>query len=148
MPDISVSSNSSHSALAARIRATGARATPARVRVLQMLTAAPAPLSHHDIETALGADGLDRVTLYRVLDWAVESGLAVKSADARRVWRFALAAAGEHGRHSHFRCDGCGRVFCLDAPAPVPPALPAGFALRRADYSLAGRCAECNEVAK
>ncbi len=83
-------------AVAAQIRATGARATPARIRVLQLLRDAPAALTHHDIEAALGDAMLDRVTLYRVLDWLVESGLAHKSADASRVYRFSLAAPGEH----------------------------------------------------
>ena len=131
-------------AVAERIRATGARVTPARVRVLGLLSAAPAPLSHQDIEGALGAASLDRVTLYRVLDWLVESGLAVKRADERRVWRFSLAGGGEHRGHVHFRCETCGRVFCLDMPAPRPPKLPGGFTLARAELDLAGRCAECN----
>ena len=128
----------------ALIRAAGARVTPARIRVLQLLSAAPVPLSHHDIETALGADSLDRVTLYRVLDWLVEAGLATKRVDERRVWRFSLAEGGTHGGHVHFRCDSCGRVYCLEAPPPPPPAMPAGFTLTRSDYDLAGRCAECN----
>jgi len=129
---------------AERIRATGARATPARIRVLELLSAAPAPLSHQDIEGALGADSHDRVTLYRVLDWLVESGLAVKRADERRVWRFSLAGGGMHHGHVHFRCEACGRVFCLDTPAPRPPKLPGGFTLARAELDLSGRCAECN----
>ncbi|MBK8524409.1 MAG: hypothetical protein IPL58_10055 [Betaproteobacteria bacterium] len=56
-----------------------------------------AAASGHDVESALGAGSLDRVTLYRVLDWLVESGLAVKGADERRVWRFSLASGGTHG---------------------------------------------------
>ena len=133
---------------AARIRAAGARATPARVRVLELLSAAATPLSHHEIEAALGAGSLDRVTLYRVLDWMVEAGLAVKRADERRVWRFALASGGKHGGHAHFRCDGCGRVYCLDAPPPKPPALPGGFTLVHAELDLSGRCADCNGVSE
>ncbi len=129
---------------AARIRAAGARATPARVRVLELLAQAAAPLSHHEIEAVLGTGSLDRVTLYRVLDWMVEAGLALKRADERRVWRFALADGGSHGGHAHFRCDGCGRVYCLDAPVPKPPALPGGFTLAHAELDLSGRCAECN----
>lgn len=141
MPDIS---NLSPGDSAARIRAAGARATPARVRVLELLRGAASPLSHHDIETALGSASLDRVTLYRVLDWMVEAGLAVKRADERRVWRFALTSGGAHHGHAHFRCDGCGRVYCLDAPAPQPPALPGGFTLAHAELDLSGRCADCN----
>lgn len=129
---------------AERIRAVGARATPARIRVLELLSAAPLPLSHHDVETAIGAGSLDRVTLYRVLDWLVASGLAVKRADERRVWRFSLASGGAHGGHAHFHCDDCGRVFCLDVPPPRPPRLPGGFSLTRAELDLSGHCAECN----
>jgi len=130
--------------LAGRIRAAGARATPARIRVLELLSSAPVPLSHHDIESALGNASLDRVTLYRVLDWLVASGLAVKRADERRVWRFTLAGGGQHHSHVHFRCDRCGRVYCLDAPAPRPPAMPAGFTLSRLEFDLSGNCADCN----
>ncbi|MBI2307236.1 MAG: transcriptional repressor [Rhodocyclales bacterium] len=145
MPDISPASPAAVAdALAERIRATGARATPARIRVLELLSAAPAPLSHQDIEAVLGADSLDRVTLYRVLDWLVESGLAVKRVDERRVWRFSLAGGGTHHGHVHFRCETCGRVFCLDTPPPRPPKLPGGFTLARAELDLSGRCAECN----
>ena len=90
------------------------------------------------------AASLDRVTLYRVLDWLVASGLAVKRADERRVWRFTLAGGGQHHSHIHFRCDGCGRVYCLDAPAPVPPVMPQGFTLAHLELDLSGRCADCN----
>jgi len=145
MPDPSLSPGAASAA--DRIRAVGARATPARIRVLELLSGAPVPLSHADIEAALGDASLDRVTLYRVLDWLVAAGLAVKRADERRVWRFTLGGGGAHGGHVHFRCDACGRVFCLSAPAPTPPAMPAGFTLARAELDLSGRCAECNGAA-
>lgn len=131
------------STLAAQIRRTGARATPARIRVLQLLRATPAAMTHHAIETALGAAVPDRVTLYRVLDWLVESGLAHRDTDANRVFRFSAAAAGEHAAHAHFCCEDCGRVFCLDAAPPAPPALPQGFSLSRMAFDLRGRCAHC-----
>ena len=130
-------------AIATQIRSVGARATPARIRVLRILRAAPAALTHHDIETSLDAPTLDRVTLYRVLDWLAESGLAHKSTDARGVFRFSVAAAGEHTAHAHFSCEACGRVFCLDAAPPAPPSLPTGFALSRMEIDLRGRCASC-----
>lgn len=130
-------------AVTAQIRQAGARATPARIRVLLLLRAATAAMTHHDLESALGALTLDRVTLYRVLDWLVDAGLAHKSTDARGVFRFSAAAVGEHTAHAHFSCDACGRVFCLDAAPPAPPALPHGFALSRMEIDLRGRCADC-----
>lgn len=129
-----------------RIHALGARATPARIAVLKLLEAAERALSHREIEEALGA-GFDRVTLYRVLDWAVEAGLAHRITDVERVFRFSLAApdAAAHGEHAHFRCDCCGKVFCLaDIPAPQPT-LPAGFAGRAVEYCITGQCARCDE---
>lgn len=129
---------------AEQIRRHGARATPARIRVLRLLQDAPAPLTHAEIEARLGDDlAIDRVTLYRVLDWLADNGLANKSVDAGRVFRFSAAAPGEHATHVHFRCQLCGGVYCLEASPPVAPELPPGFSLARMDFDLRGTCAEC-----
>jgi Fur family ferric uptake transcriptional regulator len=132
------------STVAEHIRRRGARATSARVAVLRLLREAPAPLSHAEIEARLGDVAPDRVTLYRVLDWLVDSGLAHKNADAGRVFRFSAASVGEHGTHVHFRCELCGGVYCLDASPPIAPALPLGFTLTRMDFDLRGTCAHCS----
>lgn len=128
------------------LRARGARVTPARLRVLALLRAAPRALSHHDVEQALD-DGtpVDRVTLYRVLDWLVEQGLAHKVADEQRVYRFSAATQDgvPHSAHAHFVCDDCGKVFCLDDVPLTPPRLPAGFASTQVDYAVHGHCAAC-----
>jgi Fur family ferric uptake transcriptional regulator len=131
------------SVVAEHIRRRGARATPARVRVLRLLREVPAPLSHAEIETRLGDMAPDRVTLYRVLVWLVDNGFAHRNADAGRVFRFSAASLGEHGTHVHFRCELCGGVYCLDASPPAAPALPPGFSLTRMDFDLRGSCARC-----
>ncbi len=139
------------SPLESAIRATGARVTPARLRVLGLLRQTPTPMSHGEMEDALGREtgpGVDRVTLYRVLDWLVAAGLARKAADARGVFRFtAQEPNGEHARHVHFRCTRCGGVFCLDLPAPVAPALPPGFCLSGMSLDLHGSCPACSATA-
>ena len=127
-----------------RLRGLGSRVTEPRVRVLAVLMQGADPLSHQAVCDALPPDsGIDRVTVYRVLDWLVDSGLAHKNADASRVYRFSAAAAGEHTAHVHFRCEACGGVFCLDAAPPAAPVLPAGFRLSRMDFDLRGLCAQC-----
>lgn len=131
----------------AKIRAVGQRATPARVRVLALLGTTPQGLTHQEIEAALARSGegpTDRVTVYRVLDSLVSGGLALRQADESRVYRFSAAQQAEgHAGHAHFRCDGCGRVFCLKAPPPAAPALPAGFRLSRMSLDLRGACRDC-----
>ena len=146
--DMSLESNSSISAAEAAIRATGSRVTVARVRVLNVLRSAPKPLCHRDLETLLSnrrRSGIDRVTLYRVLDWLVENGLTHRAADARGVSRFTAAQPHvEHSRHMHFRCTGCGNVICLDAPPPKPPKLPKGFYLSGMELDVRGECQSCH----
>ncbi|MBI5331057.1 MAG: transcriptional repressor [Betaproteobacteria bacterium] len=131
--------------------AAGERVTAARAQVLDLLIATPTALTHQEIAQAARAAGaeLDRVTLYRVLDWLVEKGLAHKIAADDRVWRFnALAAdapaADRMHEHAHFQCRQCGRLYCLDELHPLFAfSLPQGFRCDHADLTLHGACAAC-----
>jgi Fur family ferric uptake transcriptional regulator len=124
------------------LRAAGVKVTPGRVRVLDALVTAAQPLSHADLEAQL--PDADRVTLYRVLDSLVACGLALKAVDARGVFRFSASGTQrEHSGHVHFRCTGCGSVFCLKAAPPPPPKLPRGFRLAEVEYDVRGTCASC-----
>ena len=127
-----------------RIRASGERLTTPRVRVLGALLEAGAARSHQDIEKALGATRMDRVTLYRVLEWLVSTGLAHRIAGSDRVWRFSIA--GEtHPSHAHFQCSRCGKVLCLDEPSARRIALPMprGCRPERVELTVTGLCADC-----
>ncbi|MDE2583890.1 MAG: transcriptional repressor [Betaproteobacteria bacterium] len=130
----------------AAIRSAGARATPARIQVLALLRQTPGALTHLEVERRLGPLAGDRVTLYRTLDWLVSAGLAHKTTDAARVFRYAATgSAVTHGAHAHFHCADCGQVFCLETAAPPPPALPAGFQLQRVAIDVHGQCPGCAE---
>jgi Fur family ferric uptake transcriptional regulator len=127
------------------IRAAGERLTAPRAAVLETLLAARQALTHHEIEHALAPRlAVDRVTVYRVLDWLVALGLAHRLAGEDRTWRF-LASQGEgHAAHAHFMCSRCGRTVCLDEVA-VPPAVkvPRGFAPSHVELNVKGVCAAC-----
>ena len=121
-----------------------ATATPARVRVLQLLLAADATMSHQALQQAATASGqtFDKVTLYRVLDWLVAQELVHSVTGQDRVRRFSLVRA--HHGHAHFECSGCGRLFCLhSALATVIPDVPSGFIPVTLDITVLGRCADC-----
>lgn len=135
------------STTAERIRARGGRATPARVKVLELLETRDQALSHAEVEQSLPDEGIDRVTLYRVLDWLVEAGLALRATDAARVFRFSrMPAAGpDHASHAHFHCEVCQQDFCLEG-VPVPPApLPGGFLGRTVEFNIGGCCDRCKD---
>lgn len=129
------------------IRGTGARVTNARIEILALLLKADNALSHAEIEARLPqAAGIDRVTVYRVLDWLTGEGLAHKISGDDRVWRFNTAAAGQRAHnHAHFKCTCCQSVTCLDElGAGWTPALPAGFTPREVDVTIKGLCADCS----
>lgn len=121
------------------------RATPARVRVLETLLAAPHALSHAEVEAHLSQSGpLDRVTLYRVLDWLVERGIAHRIAGEDRCWRYNAVGQSEHG-HAHFHCNACGQVFCLSELQPAFALhLPPGYRYQQAELRIQGLCPACN----
>jgi Fur family ferric uptake transcriptional regulator len=129
----------------ALIRQRGKRATPARAQVLGVLLAAHQPLSHHEVEQALiGHKRVDRVTVYRVLEWLVGEGLAHRIAGDDRVWRYKAQADGAASGHAHFKCERCGAIFCLDNTSTAYALmLPPGYRSRTVELTIRGLCAGC-----
>lgn len=127
------------------IHDTGARVTRARVGVLSALLAAERALTHHEVERRIGrSNDIDRVTIYRVLEWLTANHLAHRIAGDDRVWRY-NAAEQEHGsQHAHFKCTRCGDVLCLDDQVAKPGIrLPAGFRSQQVELTVKGLCAAC-----
>lgn len=141
----------------AAIRATGERLTQPRIAVLACLLASGSANSHLDVAGMLADHhAVDRVTVYRVLEWLVNQGIAHRIAGDDRVWRFMVnvqgaiaksaksAASSQHGHHAHFTCQTCGQTFCLDKAMPkVDVKLPKGFRPSEIDLVVRGRCAQC-----
>lgn len=132
---------------AALIRESGSRLTPPRSAVLSLLLGADHAMTHQEIADALSdALPVDRVTIYRVLDWLVEQGLAHRIAQDDRVWRFSVSR--QHARaahqHAHFACKQCGQTFCLDSvPAKAAVKLPAGYQSEEVELTIRGVCEHC-----
>lgn len=127
------------------IRHTGARVTTARVQVLAALLKAGRALTHHEIESLLNrAYAIDRVTVYRVLEWLTRQRLAHKISGDDRVWRFNVADEEHAGQHAHFKCNCCSRVFCLkDMGNSYSVKLPSGYRAQQLELTVKGLCAEC-----
>lgn len=136
-----------------RVRATGARVTGARIKVLAALMDAGEALAHNEVQRRLeqgdSHEFLDRVTLYRVLDWLVEAGLAHRVSGSDRAWRYSAQVPENAGgvQHGHFKCRQCERVFCMDSPpglhSQLLATLPAGFTCDEFELTVLGRCATC-----
>jgi Fur family ferric uptake transcriptional regulator len=126
------------------LRATGERVTRPRVEILSVLLASERALSHHEVEKRVNRGlGIDRVTVYRVLDWLSAHGLAHKIAGEDRVSRY-NAAEHAHRSHAHFHCERCGTVICLDEPQRgLRVRIPRGFVSHEIALTVKGRCAAC-----
>jgi Fur family transcriptional regulator, ferric uptake regulator len=114
-------------------------------------------MTHHDVQTCLTDElQMDRVTVYRALEWLTQNGLAHKIAGDDRIWRFRVNAEDHSHQHAHFRCTRCTRLICLDTPETVynpdsshslpllaPFPLPPGYQSHSFELTVHGLCNEC-----
>ena len=135
-------------ALARRlVKESGGRNTEARRNVLACLIAAGRALSHAEIEAQLADTDLDRVTLYRVLEWLVEQSLAHRVGGLSgfdRAMRFAFSRPERRSAHAHFQCVQCGTTMCLDDVAVPALPVPGGIELQGIELAAFGYCASCS----
>ncbi len=130
------------------------RPTANRLLVLKALAEEDCALSIVDIEARLGT--IDKSSVFRTLTLFLSHHLVHCVDDGSGMMKYALCSphchCGEethHGLtdlHTHFRCERCGRTFCLRGlPVPSVP-LPKGFVLNSANYVLMGLCPDCSHV--
>ena len=97
------------------IRAAESERQSARVHVLATLLAEQRAVTHHEIEERVRREQkLDRVTLYRVLEWLHEKCLVHRVVSADRIWLFRANLDAHRHPHAHFECTRCTTVICLD----------------------------------
>lgn len=135
-------------ALARRlVKESGGRNTEARRNVLACLIAAGRALSHSEIEAQLQGTDLDRVTLYRVLEWLVDHLLAHRVGGLSgfdRAMRFAFSRPERRSAHAHFQCVQCGTTMCLDDVAVPALPVPGGIELQGIELAAFGFCEVCS----
>lgn len=128
-----------------KIRAIGERETPARVEILATLLESPKAVAHVELEERF-QDKMNRVTIYRVLDWLTTKNLAHRITGDDRVGRY-TAGKEELHQHAHFQCEVCGEVVCLDqVNLAFAIALPEGFRSHHIDMTVRGECSKCRQI--
>ncbi|MEO1174288.1 MAG: transcriptional repressor [Planctomycetota bacterium] len=128
------------------IRATGLRATPARVATLKLLREATSPLTHADVAERLDESGVDKATAFRNLNDMTDAGLLRRTELGDHVYRFEEIRPGEHGSesHPHFLCTVCGTVSCLDKVKLTAGSLRQSSKVGEVvEILLRGRCNDC-----
>jgi len=127
------------------IRQSGGRATSGRIGILTILLIEQQAMTHREIENRLlGILQLDRVTLYRALEWLAEKSLIHKITSDDRVWRYHANHELHSHQHAHFKCTSCAQVICLDdLPTERNWSLPTGYQFQEIELTVKGLCANC-----
>lgn len=110
-----------------------------------MLLVSDCASTQDDVSKALAKKGreVDRVTVYRVLDWLVDHKLAHRVSSDARSWQFNALEQVEQ-EHGHFACRECERIFCLEErEQPVTVQMPDGFRAEESELLVRGRCRDC-----
>tara|TARA_Y100001936_G_scaffold244586_1_gene285206 strand:+ start:19441 stop:19905 length:465 start_codon:yes stop_codon:yes gene_type:complete len=127
------------------IRHTGERVTTRRALILSILLAEKKAISHREIEKCISDDQpVNRVTLYRILEWLNKNGLVHKVQSGDRQWRFRANIYTSSHNHAHFKCLKCLTVVCLqNIKAEYNWPLPVGYQYQEMELTVKGVCAEC-----
>ena len=125
------------------IQAQAQTPTSARVLVLDTLLSASLPLSHPEIQKQI-TEPIDRVTIYRVLDWLSTQGFVHSVISPDKTRRFKASSHHTQHQHAHFECTACGQVYCLDeANDVITQSLPTNFVATSIHLTISGVCAAC-----
>ena len=130
------------------LKTTGLGSTPNRLRVMEIIGNNPSPLNAREIYSTLnGTQGINRVTVYRILDLLVENGLIERINGGGRSFRYGLAPNEHHHPHPHFYCKYCGNMECLSPESliiniePIDQTFPGQ--VDNIDVRLEGTCNVC-----
>lgn len=131
----------------------GAKLTPLRRQVLELILEAEAPIGAYALLDRLkaGRPGAAPPTVYRALDFLLEQGLVHK---VERLNAFIGCAEAGHGHahdhghpHQFLICRRCGTTVEIAddavAHAIAAAAARAGFAAAEATVEIEGTCARC-----
>jgi Fur family ferric uptake transcriptional regulator len=87
----------------------------------------------------------DRVTFYRSLITLEDSGIIHKIVLNDNSVKYALNSHhhNENNLHSHFHCEECDEVLCLEGKTRFEAELPHNFVSRDVFVVIEGFCADC-----
>lgn len=137
--------------LARTARTRGLRLTPARVRVLELLSEAHRAMGAYELLDRLRAEGLGSQppVIYRALDFLIEAGFAhkIERLNAYVACGHPGAEPGSDHAACFLICARCRKVAEIEDAgldlAVAQAAAQRGFAMRRTVLEIEGTCPAC-----
>ena len=130
------------------LQKAGLKATDNRLQVMEVIGSNHYPLSAADIYLTLGRNtAINRVTVYRILDLLVDSGLIERLSTGGRAFCYGLAPNPNHRPHAHFYCKKCGQMECLNPESLTVDSTSLGKIfpgrIDRVEIRVDGYCKNC-----
>ncbi len=104
--------------LCSALRSKGMKATPTRLKILNLLANSKRPLAAKEIFNRLGAapgqGRFDTVTVYRNLSLFEKAALIASIQLKDGGLAFELTVGGNDHHHHHFVCEDCGTIEHID----------------------------------
>lgn len=132
------------------LRAQGLRVTSAMLATLHALEQSNDALSHETLSLKMGENAPDRVTLYRILERLVQTGIIQKFTDSSRIQHFSLRNDISMGS---FECDQCHHVIPIEKDPVIEAAMQLvktrlseqGMSEREVTLASFGLCSSCKQ---
>lgn len=123
------------------------KSTGCRKYILGELLKNKAAMSESELKEAY-PDLFDRVTLYRTLKTLEDHGIIHRIVLNDNSVKYALNSHhhGNERQHSHFHCEKCDEVLCLDDFPPIDISLPEDFVVKDVIVVVEGICAKCSHA--
>ena len=127
----------------------GARLTPLRRRVLEIIWESHAPLGAYDVLQRMNGEGERNAppTVYRALDFLLKHGL-IHRIESQKAFVGCAMSADDHNA-LFFICRDCGNVAETHSEAISEAieasATRAGFLVETPVMEISGRCQECHD---
>ena len=120
---------------------TGKRVTKPRLETFAALVANNKAMSHGELRSLL--PDMDRVSLYRSLEWLIEQNLACTIDTSGQHLYISNAHQKPAHHHPHFCCTKCGLSTCLSDSQLSNLEVPEGFKVSEIQLVIKGLCDSC-----
>ncbi len=128
------------------LKSRGLKKTTQRVHLINILREKALAVTEEEIKKEMGTL-YDRITFYRTIQTLLEANLIHRITIDSKTVKYALnQPALPHKEHSHFFCNRCHSVTCLETSATLTYGLPTGFREESHELLIKGVCCKCNEA--
>lgn len=124
------------------------RNTQTKALIWEILSNAKCALCNEDIQN-LTENGVDKVTIYRILQSFCDDGTVHKVIDLSGKTYYAkcrkdCCTIAHHDNHAHFKCVRCNTIICLNQE--FVPQLPDNFNYITMNCFIEGVCSSCKTL--